>query len=127
MNHLAKFPEDLDKGAVYGYAADCLAALWLRCKSGSVASLHETFSGFVRVPLADAAFFETWCDSVVEQQLEAATSGNRSRASFLSKKKTKVPHAFLEQFFSRQASFGRGAQLHWRAGSQGGGCSAGLF
>ena len=81
--------------------------MWQHFHSDAVEPLLEKFTGFVRVPLADAPEFEKWYDDLVEQQLLANTTGDRSRASFLSKKKTKVlryalPSAFLEQFFTGQ-------------------------
>lgn len=85
------------------------AAMWEHFRSAAVAPLVEAFSGFVRVPLASDAGFQKWYDDIVEEQLLAAAAGNRGRAAFLSKKKTKLlryalPQAFLEQFFHREAA-----------------------
>ena len=78
--------------------------------------LLEKFTGFVRVPLEDADGFQKWYDDIVENQVAAATAGNRARAGFLSKKKTKVlryalQQTFLEQFFHRHAARLREAEV----------------
>ena len=109
INHLADFPLHLDKAAIYGAAAEVFRAMWEHFHSEAVQPLIEAFTGFLRIPVAEAHDFATWYDELVDQQLVAATSGNASHAGFLSKKKTKIlryalPHTFLEQFFARQAA-----------------------
>ena len=43
------------------------AAMWQHFHSDAVEPLLEKFTGFVRVPLADAPEFEKWYDDLVEQ------------------------------------------------------------
>ena len=90
--------------------------MWQHFRSEAVHFLREKFTGFIRVLLADVPNFENWYDDLVAQQLLATTSGDRGRASFLSKKKTKVlryalPQTFLEQFFHRHAARAAGAAV----------------
>ena len=90
--------------------------MWQHFRSEAVHFLREKFTGFIRVPLADVPNFENWYDDLVAQQLLATTSGDRGRASFLSKKRTKVlryalPQTFLEQFFHRHAARAAGAAV----------------
>ena len=90
--------------------------MWQHFRSEAVHFLRLKFTGFIRVPLADVPNFENWYDDLVAQQLLATTSGDRGRASFLSKKKTKVlryalPQTFLEQFFHRHAARAAGAAV----------------
>lgn len=85
------------------------AAMWQHFRSDAVEVLLEKFTGFVRVPVEDTDSFQKWYDDLVEQQLLATAAGDRARAAFLSKKKTKVlryalPQCFLEQFFHRHAA-----------------------
>ena len=90
--------------------------MWLHFRSDAMDGLLEKFTGFVRVPLEDADGFQKWYDDIVENQVAATTAGNRARAGFLSKKKTKVlryalPQTFLEQFFHRHAARLREAEV----------------
>lgn len=83
--------------------------MWQHFRSDAVEVLLEKFTGFVRVPVEDTDSFQKWYDDLVEQQLLATAAGDRARAAFLSKKKTKVlryalPQCFLEQFFHRHAA-----------------------